>query len=66
VSRFWPLSGASQACYERLREAVLSTGRLPDDLASARFWRRGVSGLIAWPEGDSVFWAELVGATRPA
>jgi hypothetical protein len=65
VKRFWPVSEAAQADYERLRETVLSTGALPDDLASARFRRRGLGGLIAWPEADPVFWVELVGASRP-
>jgi hypothetical protein len=66
VKRFWPVSEPAQADYERLREAMLSTGALPDDLASARFRRRGLGGLIAWPEADPVFWVELVGASRPA
>ena len=66
MSRFWPTSEAAQADYERLRQAVLSTGRLPDDLLSARFRRSGLAGLIAWPEADPVFRAELVGAPRPA
>jgi hypothetical protein len=66
VSRFWPVSEAGQADYERLRDAVIRHGRLPDDLASARFRRRGLWGLIAWPEADPVFWAELAGAARPA
>ncbi|MCA1710075.1 MAG: hypothetical protein LC808_45030, partial [Actinobacteria bacterium] len=66
MSRFWPTSEAAQADYERLRHAVLSTGSLPDDLLSARFRRSGVAGLIAWPEADPVFRAELVGAPRPA
>jgi hypothetical protein len=66
MSRFWLTSEAAQADYERLRDAVLSAGRLPDDLVSARFRRRGLPGLIAWPESDPVFRAELVGAHRPA
>jgi hypothetical protein len=66
MSRFWPTSEAAQADYERLRRAVLSAGRLPDDLVSARFRRGGLAGLIAWPEAHPVFRAELVGAPRPA
>ena len=66
MSRFWPISEAAQADYERLREAIICNGRLPDDLASARFGRRGLWGLIAWPDAEPVFWAELVGAARPA
>ena len=66
MSRLWPVTDAAQADYERLREAVVSTGRLPDDLASARFARRGLAGLIAWPEAEPVFVAVAVGAARPA
>lgn len=66
MTRFWPVAEAAQADYERLRDAVLATGRLPDDVASARFRRRGVAGLIAWPTAEPVFVAEVLGATRPA
>jgi hypothetical protein len=66
MRRFWPAAESAQADYERLREAVLATGRLPDDLASARFHRRGVAGLIAWPAAEAVFVAEFSGAARPA
>jgi hypothetical protein len=62
---FWPPAEGAQADYERLREAVLATGRLPDDLASARFRRRGVAGLIAWPAAEAAFVADVVGAARP-
>lgn len=65
MSRFWPASEAAQADYERLRDAALANGRLPDDLASARFRRRGIAGLIAWPVSEPVFVAMLLGATRP-
>jgi hypothetical protein len=44
----------------------LATGRLPDELAAVRFARRGLGGLIAWPDAEPVFRAELVGALRPA
>jgi hypothetical protein len=60
------VSEAAQAEYERLRDAVVSGGQLPDDLTSARFSRRGLAGLIAWPDSDPVFLAELIGASRPA
>jgi len=63
---FWPPGEGAQADYERLREAVLASGRLPDDLASARFRRRGVAGLIAWPAAEPVFVAEVAGAARPS
>jgi hypothetical protein len=39
---------------------------LPDDLAAARFARRGLAGLITWPASEPVFAAELAGAARAA
>jgi hypothetical protein len=66
VSRLWPASEAAQVDYERLRDTVVSGGGVPHDLAWARFGRRGLAGLIAWPDADPVFLAELVGAARPA
>jgi hypothetical protein len=35
-------------------------------VAAARFARRGLTGLIAWPSAEPVFAAELVAAARPA
>ncbi|MGH8612991.1 MAG: hypothetical protein ACREYF_13470 [Gammaproteobacteria bacterium] len=46
--RFWPIGEGAQADYEALREAVLS-GEPVESLAAARFARRGLVGLIAWP-----------------
>ncbi len=66
MSRFWPVAESAQADYERLRAAVLATGRLPDELASARFRRRGVAGLIAWPAAEPVYLTVIQGADRPA
>lgn len=63
---FWPPAEAAQADYERLRAHLLGHGALPDDLASARFARRGLAGLIAWPASEPVFAGELLGAARPA
>ena len=63
--RFWPAGEAAQADYESLRAHVLATGAPPDSLAAARFDRRGVAGLIAWPSADPVFDAALLGAHRP-
>jgi hypothetical protein len=63
---FWSPTEASQADYETLRAHLLDHGRLPDGLAAARFARRGVAGLIAWPSAEPVFVAELLGAARPA
>lgn len=63
--RFWPVGEPAQADYETLRRQVLATGALPDCLAAARFARRGLAGLIAWPAAEPVFRAELIGAVRP-
>ena len=63
---FWPPAEASQVDYETLRAHLLEQGRLPDGLAAARFARRGLAGLIAWPATEPVFVAELLGAARPA
>jgi hypothetical protein len=62
---FWPAVEAAQIDYEALRAQVLEHDRLPDDLAAARFARRGLAGLITWPVSDPVFAAELRGAARP-
>lgn len=56
----------AQIDYEMLRAHVLEYDRLPDDLAAARFARRGLAGLITWPVSEPVFAAELRGAARPA
>lgn len=63
--RFWPAGEAAQADYEALRAHVLATGAPPDSLAAARFARRGLPGLIAWPTAEPVFDAALLGARRP-
>ena len=63
--RFWPAGEAAQADYEALRAHVLGTGAAPDNLAAARFDRRGLPGLIAWPSAEPVFAATLLSATRP-
>ena len=63
--RFWPVGEAAQADYEALRAQVLATGAASDNLIAARFARRGLSGLIAWPSAEPVFDAALRGAPRP-
>jgi hypothetical protein len=63
---FWPPTEAAQVDYEALRAHLLEHDRLPDDLAAARFARRGLAGLITWPVSGPIFVAELVGASRPA
>ena len=60
---FWPVGEAAQADYETLREAVLS-GQPLQSLAAARFSRRGLAGLIAWPVAEPVYTAVMVGAER--
>ena len=66
MSRFWPVSEPSRHDYERLRSAVVANGAAARRLAAARFARRGLAGLIAWPVAEPVFWAEWSGACRVA
>jgi hypothetical protein len=61
--RFWPISEAAQADYEALREAALS-GEPVESLTAARFARRGLAGLIAWPASQPLYAATLIGAKR--
>jgi hypothetical protein len=49
--RFWPIAEPAQADYERLRAAVVA-GEAIDELVAARFARRGLAGLIAWPRSE--------------
>ena len=62
---FWPPAEAAQAEYEMLRGCVLAGGCLPAGPAAARFARRGLAGLIAWPAAEPDFRAELCGEARP-
>jgi hypothetical protein len=64
--RFWPVGEASQADYEALRASALAGERPRDQLAAARFARRGLAGVIAWPRSEPVYLGALVGAERPA
>jgi len=63
--RFWPIGEAAQADYEALRKAVLS-GEPMQNLAAARFARRGLAGLIVWPVAEPLYTAVTFGAQRPA
>jgi hypothetical protein len=63
---FWPPVQAAQVDYEALRSHALELDRMPEGLAAARFARRGLAGLIAWPSTEPVFVAELLAAVRPA
>ena len=64
MTPFWPPAPGAQTDYEALRGVVLETGVLPDTLTAARFARRGLGGLIAWPESEPVFVAAILGARR--
>lgn len=66
MSLTWRTSEPSQLDYERLRGAVVATAELPDILVAARFARRGLAGLIAWPDAEPVYSAALIGAPRAA
>ena len=66
IRSFWPPSEAAQGDYETLRTHTLEHFGLPESLAAARFARRGLAGLIAWPSAEPVFVAELLPAARPA
>ena len=61
--RFWPVGDSAQADYETLRSAVLQ-GQPLQSLSAARFLRRGLAGLIAWPAADPVYVATVEGARR--
>jgi hypothetical protein len=62
---FWSPVEAAQVDYETLRAHVLEYSRLPAGLAAARFARRGLAGLIAWPSAEPVYVADLLAAARP-
>jgi hypothetical protein len=63
---FWPPVEAAQVDCETLRAHALQPAEQPQGLAAARFARRGLAGLIAWPAAEPVFIAELIAAARPA
>ena len=64
--RFWPISEAAQADYEQLRAIVLAGGELDEILAARRFARRGLTGLINWPQAEPTYLGSMTGADRPA
>ena len=57
---FWPVGEAAQADYEVLREQVL-VGQPAASMSAARFARRGLAGLIAWPASEPVFTGPVLG-----
>jgi hypothetical protein len=61
---FWPVGEAAQADYEALRIQVLD-GEEAASVSAARFARRGLAGLIAWPAAEPVFTGPVLGGTRP-
>ena len=61
--RFWPVDESAQAQYEALREAVLLEEPV-HTLAAARFARRGLAGLIAWPDAEPAYVATVQAARR--
>jgi hypothetical protein len=63
---FWPPGEAAQVDYEALRAHALDPCGPPQGLAAARFARRGLAGLIAWPSAEPVFVGDLVAAARAA
>ena len=63
--RFWPVGEAAQADYEQLRAAVLAAETIGELLAARRFARRGLAGLIGWPQSHADYLGCLVGARRP-
>ena len=66
VRSFWPPIEAAQVDYETLRAQALEPCGQLQGLAAARFARRGLAGLIAWPSAEPVFVAELLSAARAA
>jgi len=61
---FWPVGETAQADYEALREVAIAGGPL-QGIAAGRFEHRGLAGLIAWPAGEPLFTASVLGAARP-
>jgi len=64
--RFWPIGEAAQADYEQLRAAVVAGDAIDELLAARRFGRRGLAGLIGWPQSEADYLGCVVGASRPA
>lgn len=63
---FWPVGEAAQADYEALRaDALAAEPTAISSLSAARFARRGLAGLIAWPASEPVFTGPVFGGLRP-
>lgn len=65
MTRIWPIAEAAQADYEQLRAATLAGESIDELLAARRFARRGLAGLISWPQAEPAYVGSLVGAARP-
>jgi len=63
--RFWPICEPAQADYEQLREIVHAGGDVGEMLATRRFARRGLAGLISWPSAEPAYLGPVIGACRP-
>jgi hypothetical protein len=64
MKEFWPAGEPAQRDYEALRAAALTDHALCS-AAAARFERRGLAGLIAWPDTETVFCATVLASPRP-
>jgi hypothetical protein len=63
--RFWPIAEPAQADYEQLRTLVLTGETIDELLAARRLARRGLPGLISWPQAEPAYLGSLIGARRP-
>ena len=64
MNGFWPAGEPAQLDYEALRAAALAGSALCS-AAAAKFDRRGLAGLIAWPDAEVVFCATVLASPRP-
>lgn len=65
MGRLWPAREAAQAEYETLREQALQGGGQPLSVATLRFARLGLTGLIVRPVGEPIYAARIVAVRRP-
>ena len=61
---FWPAGEPAQVDYEALRAAALAGSALCSPSA-AKFDRRGLAGLIAWPDSEAALCATVLASPRP-
>lgn len=64
-ARFWPIAEPAQADYEQLRALVLAGEPIDGLLAARRLARRGLPGLISWPQAEPAYLGSVIGARRP-